>query len=110
MIQPFMDILPDISIGKILIQRDEKTAQPVFFYEKLPTDIKKAKRIFLCDPMLATGGSASMAISKIKESGCVNSSIVFINLISCEIGINRIKQDHPDVKIITACVDPILND
>ena len=60
--------------------------------------------------MLATGGSASMAISKIKESGCVNSSIVFINLISCEIGINRIKQDHPDVKIITACVDPILND
>ena len=56
----------------------------MFFYEKLPTDMKKAKRIFLCDPLLATGGSATMAISKIKEFGSVDGSIVFINLISCE--------------------------
>jgi uracil phosphoribosyltransferase len=52
-----------------LIQRDEATALPKFFYEKFPTDLNLAKRVFLLDPMLATGGSAAMAIQRIIEKG-----------------------------------------
>lgn len=52
-----------------MIQRDEATALPKFFYEKFPTDLNLAKRVFLLDPMLATGGSAAMAIQRIIEKG-----------------------------------------
>ena len=62
MVDPIMKLIPGITIGKILIQRDEKTAQPIFFYQKQVQDLKNKKRVFLLDPMLATGGSASMAI------------------------------------------------
>ena len=65
MIEPLIGLIPNIAIGKILIQRDEKTAKPVYYYSKLPTDIAKMKKVFLLDPMLATGGSASVAIQNI---------------------------------------------
>lgn len=65
------DLFPGISVGKILIQRDESTIDktPIFFYMKLPADIKEKKRIFILDPMLATGGSVCMCIEKLKSIG-----------------------------------------
>ena len=68
------------------------------------------QRVFLLDPMLATGGSASMAITQIVKSGVSPDKITFINLVSCEEGIERIQKDHPQVKILTAAVDPIINE
>ena len=62
MVDPIVSLLPGISVAKILIQRDEKTALPVFIYEKFPADLILSQRIFLLDPMLATGNSACMAI------------------------------------------------
>ena len=109
MLDPVMHLLPDITVGKILIQRNEK-AEPEFLYCKLPTDIASAERVLLVDPMLATGGSASVAIQKIVEAGVSPSNITFVNLVSCEDGIARLQHDHPEVLILTATVDPILNE
>lgn len=109
MLGPLMDAMPEIAVGKILIQRDEKTAEPVFYYCKLPADMAKMERVFLVDPMLATGGSASMAIKKIVEQGVSPDKITFINLVACPDGVDRIQKDYPDVQILTACIDPILN-
>lgn len=109
MLGPIMQLMPDIAVGKVLIQRDEKTAEPVFYYAKVPTDLKEMKRVFILDPMLATGGSASKCIEEIRARGVDCDKIVFINLVCCPTGIARIQKDHPGVKIITAVVDPILN-
>ena len=64
MLQPVFDLIPGISVGKVLIQRDESKAdkRPIFYYSKLPEDIHLKKRVFVLDPMLATGGSASVCI------------------------------------------------
>ena len=109
MVEPIMKLIPGITIGKILIQRDEKTAQPIFFYQKQVQDLKDKKRVFLLDPMLATGGSASMAIEQIKKLGVPSEKITFINLVSCDEGIQRILSDHPGVHILTAAIDPVIN-
>ena len=71
MLQEMMDLIPEISVGKVLIQRDESSAdkRSVFYYSKLPEDIEKKKRVFVLDPMCATGGSASMCIQKLRENG-----------------------------------------
>ena len=87
MVESIMQLIPGIAIGKILIQRDEKTAEPIFFYQKQVQDLKDKKRVFLLDPMLATGGSASMAIKQIRESGVPCEKITFINLVACDEGI-----------------------
>lgn len=109
MVDPLVGMIPNISIGKILIQRDEATAQPIYFYSKLPSDVTEMKKVFLLDPMLATGGSASVAIQTIIDKGVEAKKITFINLVACPDGIQRIQNDHPEVNIITANIDPILN-
>ncbi len=68
------------------------------------------KRVYLLDPMLATGGSASMAIQKIVEKNVSPEKIVFINLISCDEGIQKLLTDYPSIKILTAVIDPEIND
>ena len=110
MVEPFFEVMPEIAVGKVLIQRNERTADPEYYYHKLPTDISDMKRVFVVDPMLATGGSASMAIKLVREKGVPAENITFINLVSCHRGLQRIQKDHPEVKIITAVVDPVLNE
>ena len=81
-----MNHLPGITIGKVLIQRDEQSEDkhPVLYYSKLPENLKNKQRVFILDPMLATGGSVNLCIHKIKEAGVSEDQITFINLISCE--------------------------
>ncbi len=98
-----------IRIGKILIQRDEETAQPKLIYHKLPEDIAK-RHVLLLDPMLATGGSVCKAIEVLKENGVTEEKIIFINLISAPEGITAFQNYAPEVKIITGFIDPELND
>lgn len=87
MVGPLTTLMPGIAIGKILIQRDEKTAMPIYYYSKLPKSISKMKKVYLLDPMLGTGGTASKAIDNIVEHGVEPSKITFINLVSCNEGI-----------------------
>ncbi|KAL3895981.1 MAG: hypothetical protein SGCHY_004369 [Lobulomycetales sp.] len=96
-------------IGKILIQRDEQTALPRLFYEKLPLDIA-SRYCLLLDPMLATGGSAIKAIAVLISHGVPEERILFVNLISCPEGIHAVTTAHPKIKIITASVDKGLDE
>ena len=84
----FIRVAPAAHIGKILIQRDEETHQPVLFYSKLPSLIDK--QIVLCDPMLATGGSAKAAIGVLLDNGAAEENIMFLNVVSCPEAIEAI--------------------
>lgn len=100
-------LIPAARIGHIGLYRDPKTLEPVEYYCKLPADSEN-RELFLLDPMLATGGSASAAISFIKARHCNN--IRLVNLIAAPEGIARIQKDHPDVDIYVAALDERLNE
>lgn len=102
--QGLRDCCRSVRLGKILIQRDEETALPKLFYEKLPTDIKD-RYVFLLDPMLATGGSAIMATDVLLSRGVKPERIFFLNLVSNPEGIANYHGKFPDIKIITGAID-----
>ncbi|QLG74182.1 hypothetical protein HG535_0G00660 [Zygotorulaspora mrakii] len=102
--QGLRDCCRSVRIGKILIQRDEETAQPKLFYEKLPEDIAN-RYVFLLDPMLATGGSAMMATDVLIKRGVKPERIYFLNLICSKEGIDNYRAQFPDVKIVTGAID-----
>lgn len=107
MMDAFLEIMPKARVGHIGLQRDEETLQPVDYYYKTPKQLDKAK-VILLDPMLATGGSSSAAISYLKKSGA--KEIYFASLISAPEGMKKVTEDHPDVKIFTAAFDRELNE
>ena len=89
------------------LYRDPETHQPVEYYCKLPEDIEN-RQVFVVDPMLATGGSASAAIQFVKDYGV--SRIKLLNILGAPEGVERIRKDHPDVEIYLAALDSNLND
>ena len=107
MVDGMLSIIPNAKVGHIGLYRDPNTLKPVEYYCKLPEDIQN-REVILLDPMLATGGSASAAITFLKERGI--SSIKFVCLISAPDGIARLQEDHPDVPIFCAAKDERLND
>lgn len=102
------DCCRSVRIGKILIQRDEETALPKLFYDKLPEDIHE-RFVFLLDPMLATGGSAMMAVEVLLSRGVQAKNIFFLNLLAAPEGISAFQDKYPDVNIITGAIDEKLN-
>ncbi len=100
-------LVPNAKVGHIGLYRDPQTHQPVEYYCKLPVDIEK-RRIFVVDPMLATGGSAVAAIDFIKHRG--GKDIVFMCLIAAPEGIEALQTAHPDVDIYIAAKDERLNE
>ena len=108
MLDSFMHVVPEASIGKILIQRDEATAQPKLYYEKLPP--LEGKQIMLLDPMLATGGSAACAIDILLQKGVPQSHIMFVNVLGCPEGMKNLEDSYPDITIFTGKVDGGLTD
>ncbi|MBD3305721.1 uracil phosphoribosyltransferase [candidate division KSB3 bacterium] len=102
------EVAKKIRIGHILIQRNEETAEPMFFKEWLPGDID-TRFVFILDPMLATGGSAIETIRVLKERGVQESKIIFINLVAAPEGIEAVLSAYPGIRIITAEIDGGLN-
>ena len=100
-------LVPNAKVGHIGLYRDPETHEPVEYYCKLPTDIEKRK-IFVVDPMLATGGSAVAAIDFIKQRG--GTDIVFMCLLAAPEGIEVLQNAHPDVDIYVAAKDEYLNE
>ncbi len=100
-------MVPNVRVGFIGLYRDPKTALPIEYYAKLP-DAKPGSIAIVVDPMLATGGSASAAITLIKKRGF--RKIIFVCMVSCPEGITRLEADHPDVPIFTAAIDERLNE
>ncbi len=99
-------LIPNISFGYIGVQRNEETAQPENYYEKLPDLVDK--NVFILEPMLATGGSLSFAIETVKRYNPKN--IHALTVISAPEGINKIKKNHPDITLVTASIDEKLDD
>jgi uracil phosphoribosyltransferase len=99
--------IPDAAIGHIGLYRDAETLRPVSYYEKVPVNVTAAE-VLLLDPMLATGNTASEAASILKAQGA--RSIRFLCVVACPAGIAQFQRDHPDVQIITAAIDPDLDD
>ena len=112
LLESVREIAPGMRVGKILIQRNEGSAEKeaVHSYTKLPTDIGKMD-VVLCDPMLATGGSSCTALKiLVDEYGVDPARIIFANVICCPEGLERLAKEFPDVKIVTCFVDERLNE
>jgi len=107
MAQGMLDMIPNASVGHIGLFRDENTLEPVQYYCKLPESTSESD-VFIVDPMLATGGSASMAISLVKERH--PRSISFCCIIAAPEGIEVLQRDHPDVQVVTMEIDRRLNE
>ena len=108
MVDGLLSLLPVAKVGHIGLYRDETTHEPVPYYSKMPLDISD-RMVILVDPMLATGGSASAAISLLKDKyGCKN--IRMMNLVAAPEGVERVRKDHPDVDIYVAALDVGLNE
>ena len=107
MVDGVLRLMPNAKIGHIGLYRNEETLEPVKYYCKLPENIEN-KEVILLDPMLATGGSGSAAISMLKKDGV--KKIKFLCIIAAPCGIEKIKKDHPDVSIYCAQLDDHLND
>ena len=107
MVDGITNLMPNDKIGHIGLYRDPETLNPVEYYCKLPEDAQN-RELFVLDPMLATGGSASAAISFLKARGCTH--IRLVNLIAAPEGVERVQKDHPDVNIYVAAMDERLND
>jgi uracil phosphoribosyltransferase len=105
MVQPFMDIFPDVSVGYVGLERDHATAVARSYYAKLPP--LAGRRIFVVDPMLATGGSAAQAIDVVKKGGGVAPRLVCI--IAAPEGVAEVNRQHPDASIHVGVLDRALN-
>ena len=106
MVDGVLDLIPNAKVGHIGLYRDPETHEPHEYYCKLPYDIEKRK-IFVVDPMLATGGSARDAINFIKDRG--GKDISFMCIIAAPEGIEVLQEAHPDVDIFIAAKDRELN-
>lgn len=102
-----LELIPDARVGHIGMYRNEETHEPVFYYCKMPKNLA-SRAVLLTDPMLATGGSAVAAISKLKELGCKH--IRLMCLVAAPEGIKKVQEEHPDVKIYVAAVDERMNE
>jgi len=106
MVNGFLQIIPEAKVGHIGLQRDEETLKPIEYYYKVPKHLETAEVVML-DPMLATGGSASEALKYLKKRGATK--LAFACLVAAPEGIDKIKSEHPDVKIYAAALDRELN-
>ncbi len=107
MVDGLLSLIPVAKVGHIGLYRDHETHMPVVYYNKLPFDIEQ-RTVILCDPMLATGGSASDAVAMLKEKGVTD--IRLMCLVAAPEGVAKLQADHPDVNIYTAALDERLNE
>ncbi|KAF0414678.1 uracil phosphoribosyltransferase [Pediococcus acidilactici] len=107
MVDGMAELLPVARIGHIGMYRDEETLKPTEYFVKLPSDISE-RQVFVVDPMLATGGSAIMAVDALKKRGARD--IRFCSLVAAPEGVKALEEAHPDIDIYTAALDEKLNE
>ena len=107
MVEGMLAMIPAAKVGHIGLYRDPETLKPVEYYCKLPADCGE-REVFVVDPMLATGGSSSAAITLLKEKGV--RKIHFLCIIAAPEGVEKILKDHPDVDIYIAALDEKLDE
>ena len=107
MVNGLLELMPMAKVGHVGLYRDPETLKPVEYYCKLPSDLSE-RRIIVTDPMLATGGSASAAITLLKEKGARD--IQLMCLVAAPQGVEAVNKEHPDVRIYVAALDEDLNE
>ena len=107
MLDGILSLVPSARVGFVGLERDEETAQPKSYYEKMPSQIRDGISIVI-DPMLATGGSTAAAIDALKAQGA--KKIVVVCIVTCPEGLQRVESAHPDVQIYAASIDARLNE
>ena len=107
MLDGALALLPNATVGFMGLQRDEETAEPIEYYVNLPRDLGEYLVVIL-DPMLATGGSLSATLAKLKEHGAA--WISCLHAVAAVPGVERVTSEHPDVNFYTAAVDPELDE
>jgi uracil phosphoribosyltransferase len=107
MVEGILRLMPSARVGHIGLYRDHDTLEPVDYYFKVPGDAGE-RDFLLLDPMLATGGSAAAAVTSLKRAGA--SRIRFLCLVAAPEGVARLAREHPDVSVLTACLDRELNE
>ncbi len=107
MVEGLLKLVPHARVGHIGLYRDPDSLSPVEYYAKLPPNLEE-RRVFLLDPMLATGGSAAHAVSLLKARGARR--IKLLSLLAAPEGLERLGREHPDLEVVVAAVDERLND
>ena len=107
MVEGMLAMIPAAKVGHIGLYRDPATLEPVEYYCKLPSDIA-SREVFVTDPMLATGGSATAAITMLKQKGA--KKLHFMCIIAAPEGVKRMQEEHPDVDLVIGALDDRLND
>lgn len=106
MLDGVLELVPSARVGFVGLYRDEETLKPVQYYFKAPESLKD-RLVIAVDPMLATGNSSAAAIDLLKQAGATD--IRFLCLLAAPEGVARMKEAHPDVRIVTAALDRELN-
>ena len=106
LLEPVLELLPDVQVGYAGLERNERTLQPSSYYLKVPP--LEGRSVLLLDPMLATGGSAAFAASLLKQHGATELQLVCV--VAAPEGVRRMTEQHADVRIVTAAVDDGLNE
>jgi len=107
MIDGILEVMPEARVGHLGLARDERTLEPHAYLNKLPRDLDSGP-VILVDPMLATGGSASAALTMLRAAGA--SDVRMICLVAAPEGISRLHADHPDVRVYAAALDERLDE
>ena len=107
MVDGFLRLVPDARVGHLGMYRDEEALRPVGYYENVPPGVEDAE-VFVVDPMLATGGSATQAIARLKRAGARR--LRFVCLVAAPEGVRALREAHPEVPIVTAALDRELDE
>lgn len=107
LLQPFLQLMPTAKVGHLGLYRDHDSLVPVPYYRNFPP-LLESRPVFILDPMLATGGSASEAVRQLKSAGAQN--LTLASILAAPEGIQRLQADHPDLRIVVAAVDRQLNE
>ena len=107
MVDGILELIPAAKVGHIGMYRDEETLQPHEYFVKMPDDLENREMIIV-DPMLATGGSAIMAVDALKKRGA--KSIKFVCLVAAPEDVKAFREAHPGVDIYSASLDEYLNE
>ena len=102
LVDGFLRLVPDARVGHLGMYRDEEALRPVGYYENIPRGVEDAE-VFVVDPMLATGGSATQAIARLKRAGARR--VTFVCLVAAPEGVAALRRIHPEVEIYTAALD-----
>jgi len=107
LLPPFLQLIPTAKVGHLGLYRDHDSLVPVPYYRNFPPLLEE-REVFVLDPMLATGGSASEAVRQLKSAGAVR--ITLVSVLAAPEGIKRLQLDHPDLRVVVGAVDRQLNE